>query len=120
MIPVRAFSIFLFALLAGIFFSGCGYTFGTTWPEASSIEVPILRRAVLSEKTIEFDLTKETEEISIDDEDWAIARITYTTEYYLYRIHSHDVPVLLSLIGVNLLLTLLPKNCRRDSRPRSV
>jgi hypothetical protein len=42
--------------------AGCGYTIGSTWPEADTIEVPIFRRSPNSSHSIEFELTRAVQE----------------------------------------------------------
>jgi hypothetical protein len=44
--------------VACLFPGGCGYTIGSTWPDAGTIEVPIFRRAIISGRSIEFELTR--------------------------------------------------------------
>ncbi|TET34713.1 MAG: hypothetical protein E3J72_13530 [Planctomycetota bacterium] len=48
--------------VACVFSGGCGYTIGSTWPDARTIEVPIFRRAIVSGRSSEFELTKAVQD----------------------------------------------------------
>jgi hypothetical protein len=54
--------------------AGCGYSIGSTWPDAGTIEVPVFRRAIVAGRSIEFELTKAVQDEITSRGDMKIVR----------------------------------------------